>query len=111
MQEVTLVCKTDDPQIKDSEDEQNFTFINGYFQKLPRKPEERDYVLVILDLKKNNVFYVAKVIKVCDSNCYGVSFMRSIETIKCIMALATDMVEVKLADMKMILPPPLINDS
>lgn len=59
--EVPLKSETDDSEFNGNENADNFTFINGYCQKLNRKPS--DYVLVIFDLKTK--YYMLPKLSLC----------------------------------------------
>lgn len=108
----TIISLSDreNSDIEDEEDE-DFIMINGNFEKLKRKPQENDYVLVLFKTKKIKIFYVGIIIEKMDETTYVASFMRvkSKLIMKFCMPLEPDLAEIKIDDIKMILPLPKIN--
>lgn len=113
VEEPPVLSDTDVSDVHDSEDESMFTVIRGNFQKFSRKPVVGDFVVVAFNTNKTKVYYVAEIIKIRDYNTYGASFMRikNKELMKFTMPLEPDLAEVKLNDIKIILPSPKINGS
>lgn len=69
------VSETEITKMGKSEDNERVPIIRGNFEKLFCTPVDSDYVLVIIDAKNVNVYYIAKIIQVDDGNNYGVKWM------------------------------------
>lgn len=81
------------------------------FKRIDRKPQEGDYVMVGFETKKLEIFYVALITEVISANAYGVSFLRvkNKTEMKFYSPLEQDLSEIRMTDIKMILPQPKIN--
>lgn len=105
---VPEVSETELNDVDGSEDNEDMLDLRGNFEKLTCKPVEDDYALLVFDAK--NVEVLEKIIEVDIPN-YGVSFMGLInkETMKFRMPLESDLANVQLKDIKILMPQPKIN--
>lgn len=78
---------------------------------LPQTPLEKDYVLVLFNTKKLEIYYVAKILEVINSEEYFVSYLRlkEKENLRFSMPLEPDLATVRVEDIKFILPLPQVN--
>ncbi|KAJ2945327.1 hypothetical protein O0L34_g9416 [Tuta absoluta] len=115
-EDITVVCLSDsdlsnidDEKEEDSDDD--LPLVTGNFNKLDRNPKDGEYVMVCFETKKLLIHYLALITEKISTNTYGVSFMRlkNKSEMKFVMPLEPDLSEIKLSDIKMILPQPKIN--
>lgn len=67
--------------------------------------------MVLFKTKKLEIFYVAKILEVINSEEYFVSYLRlkDKENLRFSMPLEPDLAAVRVEDIKFILPPPQVN--
>lgn len=92
-------------------DEEEEEIIDEDFPDLQRNPTIDDYVLVLLQSKKRVVYYIAKILETENDIEYCVSYLKLKDRLNktFIFPLEPDIGNVKLNDIKMILPRPCIS--
>lgn len=95
----------------DSDNEDNeMVVIDENFPDLQRKPKINEYVLVLLRSKKQVVYYIAKILETENDDEYCISFLKLKDRFRktFMFPLEPDMANVKINDIKLILPPPCV---
>ncbi|CAF4844387.1 unnamed protein product [Pieris macdunnoughi] len=106
--DIILESETDLESVE--KDNQGYEIIDEDFTDLQRKPMINEYVLVLLQCKKRAVYYVAKILEIETDDEYCVSYLKlkDRQNKTFMFPLEPDMANVKVSDIKMILPPPCV---
>lgn len=105
-----MILESETEVDSDEEDDRYEDIIDSDFPNLQRQPMVDEYVLVLLQSKKRVVYFIAKILDTEKDGEYCVSYLKLKDRLNktFMFPLEPDMANVKLSDIKMILPPPRV---